>query len=296
MGRRAIPGAHWIMLALVGALAVMPGAAHAQESAATPDETTPPAENAPLPDESTVLGNALMFDPSSLVASKPAKKLHLPGLTDQQRLDVKRTDKPDGSSTVAVKQPLSAEWDAKIGADLGFASADPDGYQSGRPLSGGRDERSSGAAWASVGVTDRTTVDARFDRSNDQGKIGTSLKQGIPFGKYLSVTLQNSYSVTEPFSAPSAGPSDLPLMTPAVPTTQPMPQVWANEKAAKFNILPTGTTLGASVASSSVDPVTHNTLSAEQKLYGPLQVTTAVTDVGQPSASKKVTAGFKLHW
>ena len=275
----------------------MPGAAPAQDSDATSDETIPSADHAPLPDESTVLGNALMFDPTSLVENKPAKKLRLPGLSDRQRLDVKRTDKPDGTSTVAVKQPLSTEWDAKIGADLGFASAAPDGYQSGRPLSAGRDDRSSGAAWASLGVTDHTTVDARFDRSNDQGKIGTSLKQGIPFGKYLSVTLQNSYSVTEPFSAPAAVPSDMPLMTtPAVPTTQPMPQVWGTERVAKFNILPTGTTLGARVASSSVDPVTHNTLSAEQKVYGPLQVTTAVTDFGQPTASKKVTASFKLNW
>ena len=37
-------------------------------------------------------------------------------------------------------------------------------------------------------------------------------------------------------------------------------------------------------------------LSAEQKLYGPLQVTTAVTDFGQTSSSKSISAGFKLHW
>ncbi|MGB8747649.1 MAG: hypothetical protein WCD54_17005 [Pseudolabrys sp.] len=48
--------------------------------------------------------------------------------------------------------------------------------------------------------------------------------------------------------------------------------------------------------SASNDPVTHNTLSAEQKLYGPLQVTTAVTDFGQTSSSKSISAGFKLHW
>ncbi|MGB9259627.1 MAG: hypothetical protein WCB55_05600 [Pseudolabrys sp.] len=48
--------------------------------------------------------------------------------------------------------------------------------------------------------------------------------------------------------------------------------------------------------SASNDPVTHNTLSAEQKLYGPLQVTTAVTDFGQTSSSKGISAGFKLHW
>jgi peroxiredoxin Q/BCP len=47
---------------------------------------------------------------------------------------------------------------------------------------------------------------------------------------------------------------------------------------------------------ASNDPVTHNTFSAEQKLYGPLQVTTAISDFGQPTSSKSITAGFKLHW
>ena len=74
------------------------------------------------------------------------------------------------------------------------------------------------------------------------------------------------------------------------------PQVFGNEKAVKFNILPTGTTLGAGVATASNDPATHNTFSAEQKLYGPLHVTTAVTDLGQTTSSKSITAGFKLHW
>ena len=88
----------------------------------------------------------------------------------------------------------------------------------------------------------------------------------------------------------------MPLMAlPANPAPL-TPQVFGNEKAVKFNILPTGTTLGAGVTTASNDPVTHNTLSAEQKLYGPLQVTTAVTDFGQTTSSKSITAGFKLHW
>ena len=64
-------------------------------------------------------------------------------------------------------------------------------------------------------------------------------------------------------------------------------QVFGNEKAVKFNILPTGTTLGAGFANASNDPVTHNTFSADQKLYGPLHVTTAVTDVGQVDQQQK---------
>jgi len=88
----------------------------------------------------------------------------------------------------------------------------------------------------------------------------------------------------------------MPLMTLPSSTGPTSPQVFGNEKAVKFNILPTGTTLGAGVTTASNDPVTHNTLSAEQKLYGPLQVTTAVTDFGQTTSSKSISAGFKLHW
>jgi hypothetical protein len=49
----------------------------------------------------------------------------------------------------------------------------------------------------------------------------------------------------------------------------PSGQVSGNERSVKFNILPTGTTLGVGLTSVSNDPIAHNTFSAEQKLYGP---------------------------
>jgi hypothetical protein len=79
------------------------------------------------------------------------------------------------------------------------------------------------------------------------------------------------------------------------PTTAPA-QIWGDEKNVKFNILPTGTTLGAGLTTATNDPITHNTLSADQKLYGPLHVTTAVTDVGQTTVSKSISAGLKFNW
>ncbi|HEU5445466.1 MAG TPA: hypothetical protein VFU70_07870, partial [Pseudolabrys sp.] len=88
----------------------------------------------------------------------------------------------------------------------------------------------------------------------------------------------------------------LPLMTPPPPGVPTAQQVFGSEKAVKFNILSTGTTLGAGFATTSTDPVTHNTFSADQKLYGPLHVTTAVTDVGQTTSNKSISAGFKLNW
>jgi hypothetical protein len=164
------------------------------------------------------------------------------------------------------------------------------------PLPTTRDDSPSGSAWASVGLANIGSMDARIDPTNEQGKFGTTLKQSIPFGARFAVSLHDTYSVTETRGQSMAGPNDIPLMALPAASTPLTPQVFGNERSVKFNILPTGTTLGAGQASASNDPVAHNTLSAEQKLYGPLQVTTAVTDFGQATSSKSISAGFKLHW
>jgi len=282
------------ILALVCALAAAPGVALAQNAAkdsaleayasASPPSSPAdePADSELTPEESAILHNSLNFDPV-LNSAAPAKSLRLPRLSSQGKLDIKRTERPDGTSTVAVKQPLPIDWDAKVGADVGLAANAPDGYNPGVS----RANNSAGAAWASVGVVPNfASVDARVDPSNDQGKVGTTIQHSLPLGRDFSLTLKNSYSVMETLSVPG----------PAASTTQPVGQVWGNEKAAKIDILSTGTTLGAGLASTSIDPLTHHTLSAEQKLYGSLRVTTAVTDLGQPVSNKSVSAGFKLNW
>jgi hypothetical protein len=243
------------------------------------------------PEESALLANALVFDPGAL-STAPKKPLRLPGYRSSA-YDITRTEKFDGSTTVVVKQPVQTEWSNSIGADL--APTMPTAYP--LPLPTERNNgMPAGAAWASVGVPNLASVDARVDPTNEQGKVGTTIKHSIPFGGRFAVTVQGSYSVTEMLGQPSSGLGDLPLMTVPSPGAPASQQVFGNEKAVKFNILPTGTTLGAGFTNASNDPVTHNTFSADQKLYGPLHVTTAVTDVGQTTSSKSVTAGFKLNW
>jgi len=277
---------------MIGTLALAAVPAFAQEPG---DATTasPVPEAQLTPEERAILSNALIFDPVAL-ATPPKKPLHLPGWSDSRGYDVKRTEKPDGSSTVVVKQPLQTELDNSVGADLRPATT---GASSAfdRPLPSTRDNFGGGSAWASLGVPNVGSVDARVDPSNEQGKLGTTLKQSIPFGGRFAVTLQDTYSVTETLGQPSSGP-DMPLMALPPSTAPTSPQVFGNERTVKFNILPTGTTLGAGMTTASNDPVTHNTLSAAQKLYGPLQVTTAVTDFGQTTSNKSISAGFKLHW
>ncbi len=255
-----------------------------------------PLDGTPLtPEETDALGNALLFDAANIASAKPAKPLHLPSLNDPNKFDVSHSGKPDGSSTLVLKQPLASEWDAKVGADLTLA-APPDGYRPSQALPAANAGQDTGAAWASVGVPNLASVDARVDPNGDQGKLGTTFKHAIPVGGKFSVTLQNSYSVTEAFSQPASPASEVPLMAAPAGAAPPTPQIWGSQKAVKLDVLTTGTSFGAGVATASNDPVTHNTFSADQKLYGPLHVTTAVTDVGQLSASKSITAALKLNW
>ena len=289
---------------LFAAPAVAQDAGVAADPAAAPavaaddDAANAPSETPLTPEEAAALRSALLFDPANLASSKQAKPLRLPGLNDPTKLDVSHNDKPGGASTMAINRPLASDWDAKVGANLNLATALSTGYLPSKPLAVTTASQDSGAAWASVGMANLATVDARIDPGNDQGKLGTTFKHSIPVGSKFSVMLQDSYSVTETFAAPAPAPSDVPLM--AVPATTapapPTPQIWGSQKALKFDVLATGTTFGAGVVTASNDPVMHNTFSADQKLYGPLHVTTAVTDFGQTTASKSISAGLKLNW
>jgi len=301
----ATPRAVRAMVALACALAALP-AAQAQDVRITAPSAAEDAQASPplTPDESAVLGQTLLFDPADLAATTPARPLRVPSLSKPRDLSVNGTENLDGTRKVVVKQPLAAtDWEANVGADLKTAPP-PTGFAPGNPYPGTVAEHGSGAAWASVGVPNLASLDARLDPANDQGKLGATFKHAIPIGKKLSVTVQDRYSVTGTFSAPLTGPpspSALPLAAapapadPAAPGPGPAP-VWGNEKSVKLAIQPTGTTLGAGFTSASNDPVTHNTLSADQKLFGPLHVTTAVSDIGQPVTNKSITAGFKLNW
>jgi len=307
MRARALYGAVGAIAALTWPLAITP-AARAQDVRITAPASSVPSmagdgSQKPLtPEESEVLGRALLFDPSTLESKKPVRELHAHRLSQPGGLDIKSNDKPDGSSAVTLKQPLmidAPDLDSHVGADVNLAAPAPNVYQPNKPLPGTTtSDRGSAAAWASVGMPNFASVDARVDQGSDQGKIGGTLKHSVPVSNDLSVTLEDNYSVIENFNptAPIAAAPTTSTLAGPLPLTTPTPQVFDNSKSVKFNVAPTGTTFGAGWTSASNDPVTHNTLSADQKLFGPLHVTASVTDAGQPTENKSITAGFKLNW
>lgn len=304
MRAAAAIGAVRLLGTLVCAFAVLPAAAReisvtapsidraSPPATVSADDVTGPQASPPLTaEESALLGKALSVDPVTLASTASAPALHVPSLATPQSLDVKSTDNADGSGAVTVKQPLtSSEWDANVGADLNTAPPTT-GYRPDRPYSGNADD--TGAAWASVGVPNVASVDARLDPTNEQGKLGATLKHSMPIGNKMSVTVQSSYSVTQSYNQPSSATA-VPDATASA--TQPSTQVWGSDKSVKLDIQSTGTTLAADIATASNDPVIHNTFSVDQKIFGPLHVTTAVSDLGQPVPNKSITAGLKLNW
>ena len=279
----------WMAIGFAALLAMLP-AARAQDAAVGAAEGA--AADAPLtPDESATLARALTFDPNVLGEAKP---LRMPGLSGATGLAANRTDNADGSSMLTVKQTLPLDSAAlNVGVDL----AAPAAAQAGQPWPG-LPADDAGSAWASLGMADLASLDLRADPAHEQGRFGGTFKHSIPLGKDFSVTLADSYAVTQTLTAsaaPVVSAAPIPSTAP-IASTAPQSQVWDSAKTLKFDVSPTGTSFSAGVTTASNDPVTHNTLSADQKIYGPLHVTTAVNDLGEPTESKSITAGLKLNW
>ena len=270
----------------------------APDTADTPDASEPQGATSapnfgPLSAEAqAALRDALNFDAHKMPPTSPLR-VRTPNVSGHD-LDWNHTDKGDGSAAVSVKKPLPLMWDTKIGADFGLAPTPATSYQANRLLQSNKDQ-GSGAAWATVTVPGLASIDARVDPSKEQSRLGTTFSRSLPFGTNYSLTLQSTFALTETLGSTPAGPV-LPNTAAPAPFAQPLAQVWSNDRLVKFNIHSTGTTLAAGQISSTADYMTHNKILAEQKLFGPLSVTTAVTDVGTPISSKSIAAGFKFKW
>ena len=273
--------------ALFAAAALM---APALAQDASPADETPAL--APLtPEESAALEAALRDDAAT--TPRAAKSLKIPGQSQPNNFGVTRNAQPYGAETYSFKRTLPS-LNAKVGADLGTGAAPTPYYEPDRPIAAAGNN--TGAAWASIDVNSTASIDARVDPTADQGRLATTLKHSVPFGRNYSLTMQNSSGVTNSMGAPGAAATGVPMMTMPQATNTAATQTWDDQPSVKFDVLSTGTSLSAGLARTSTDPVVHNRIGAEQKLYGPLHLNTAVTDVGEATENKSIGATIKFGW
>lgn len=288
------------MAALVALLASLAGAA-AQASGVTPStaasvEAVAPATadseaSGPPSDDETAAQDPEALDETQAAALRDAlnakvddafpatRGVHPVYKSTAPGLDWDRTARSNGT-TYTAKRALPVDWDARIGADLAVNDAASAPVPEPPALSAAA--KNTGAAWANVKVPGVASFDARVGAGSEPSKLDMS--RTLPLGTMASLTLQNSYAVTETSPAEPARPSSGPA------------SVWSNDRQVKLNIVPTGTTFGIGESSSSSDSLTHNKFSAEQKLFDKFNLTTTLNDVGTSSSSRSITAGFKTKW
>jgi hypothetical protein len=254
--------------------------------ASTPVDAEAPADPTAL---EAFNWHALNWDLSKLAPVRG--QIRTPATTNP-RADWNRVENRDGTAAVTVKRALPTGWDSNVGMDFNVAGQRPAAVPS-LPGALAPEPDQTGAAWATItapGVNlpigwDKTTINARIDPLHDQRTLGTTLSRSVPLNDGLSVTLQNGYSLSH--SAASAWAGNAAASDAQVLTT---------DTSAKLNVLPTGTSLSVGAAKSTLDERWLRTLSTEQKLFGGVSVTGAISETTDGEPNRSLSAGFKRQW
>jgi hypothetical protein len=263
--------------------------AETKDADAKPADTTNAATNDP--DIANLDWSQLNIDASTLAGQ--AAKARLPQAGPSPGMTWSSQQKPDGSSAVSVKQPLSPFWDARVGADMTVAREPTTLSEllAEKATNGGSEPQSSGTAYAAVtapgvgSIWDKTAVEARLDPSQEQSRLGTSLSKSLPLNPQYSLSLQNDYNITQQGIVPMPG------LVPERPLRS-----YATGQSATLSMIETGTSLIAGQSLSSAEDKWLRKFGVEQKLFGAVSIAGTVGETPGGAANKSITAGFKQSW
>jgi len=294
---------HWRLLMAAGfSLTVIVTAA-----AQTPP-VSEPTEAADDEGEPTVEGNEvdkteaapenldwsqLNVDASTLSLAQPKGRAAAKS-TDGGDLSWSSNARGNGSSAVTVKQSLTPFWDTRIGADMTVVNP-PSNSTSADVLRqkfapDAPPSQSSGTAWAAAtapgigSIWDKTSIEARVDPGQEQGRLGTSLTKSLPLSEQYSLTLQNGYNLIQQGVVPVPGIVSHPSRT------------YQTDQSARLSITDTGTSLVAGQTLSSTEDKWLRKFGAEQKLFDGVTVSGSIGETSSGATSKSISAGFRKSW
>ena len=230
----------------------------------------------------------LDVDASTLMMTHPVR-LHPPSRQAAPSEMTWSSQEKAYGSEVSVKQAVSPFLNTQMGADMTVVRqpATLSELLAEKASNGGNEPQSSGTAWASVSapgvgsIWDKTTVEARIDPSQDQGKLGTSLSKSLKLNEEYSLTLQNGYNMTQGL-APLPGSAGR--------------TAYGTEQSAKLGLTDTGTSFSAGQSLSTTDDKWLRKIGAEQKIVGGFNISGSIAETPLGIANKSVSAGFKQSW
>ncbi|WP_424628015.1 hypothetical protein [Bradyrhizobium sp. SYSU BS000235] len=264
-----------------------------QQEQATPDEQTSSSDTSAAIETTTpdIDWEALNANFAALTSKQAKLKEKKSAVATADPWSWTRSNNPDGSAAVAIKQPISPFWDTRVGADLNVTTQMPTtSWQALYQKVENQSSQSSGSAWAAMTapglgfIWDKTAIEARTDPTQDQSKFGTTLSKSLPlWSDQYSLTLQNGYNVTQQALVPVFGLSH-------------SVRTYELDQTAKISFAGTGTSLIAGQTHSTADDKWLRRIGAEQQLFGGVSVTGTVSETPDGIPNSSLTAGFKRTW
>lgn len=269
-------------------------AAPEQQEQASPEEQTSSSDTSANIETATpdIDWEALNSDFANLISKQAKlKQQKSAALATTDPWSWTRSNNPDGSAAVAIKQPITPFWDTRVGADLNVATQMPTtSWQALYQKIENQSSQSSGSAWAAMTapglgfIWDKTAIEARTDPTQDQSKFGTTLSKSLPlWSDQYSLTLQNGYNVTQQALVPVFGLGHT-------------VRTYELDQSAKISFAGTGTSLIAGQTHSTADDKWLRRIGAEQQLFGGVSVTGTVSETPEGIPNSSLTAGFKRSW
>jgi hypothetical protein len=197
---------------------------------------------------------------------------------------LKQTEHDNGARSLSLGAQLPASVNTRVGLDISVANETA--LPVPPPLTPEPSDYMPGTAWtdfalpgAGLGLSE-TTLKARVESAQDQNKVAASIDHKI--NDDLQVTLKDSYAVS--------GDGGLLLLGPSAAERN-----WTTSQTIQFDLLGTNTSLAATSKLTGGENALHS-LSAEQKILGPLSIAGSVGETDTGATDKSVKAKLSTKW
>jgi len=194
-----------------------------------------------------------------------------PALADGQVV-AKTSLNADGTTSMTYSSAVD-DLGTVFGMDLSTAAA------SAAPVPAAGASDLAGTAYAKVSLRSlpdwmlwqKNTVNVSLSPTDARGKVATTFERTIPLVDGIDAVFADSYAV--------AGGA----------------QAWETDKTVSLKLAETGTTFSLATKATQETPKLLPSVSAQQKLFGDVSVTTSLADTGS-TLNKSITAGFSHRW
>lgn len=178
----------------------------------------------------------------------------------------------NGSTSMTYSSAVD-ELGTVFGMDLSAAAP------SAAPLPAAGRSDLGGTAYAKVSLSalpdwllwQKSSVNLSVDASDGTSKVATTFSRTFTLSDGLDATVADTYAVASRSEA------------------------WATDKSVSLKLVETGTSVSLATKATQETPNFLPTLSAQQKVFGDIAVTTSVADTGG-TLNKSITAGFSHRW